>query len=251
MSEKTKFDKVSPWRLSKIKQNKYESSFIVFALIYFEYIEKLSLGPVLKYLSISWILWEQKYNMYANIIKLIWVESWRRRFPGKIGSPFCQCSPRLTRLSAVSNANTNYFLTRLDILRVILGICMIFHSHSHITWKQLISSHLEIKSFNEKTCGISVCFPAGTTFTQLSMSWLRPLLCHGEYTHNCKLKQFREMLLTNLPHKQHDVNDVIWKVPLWNVNIRRYLALCTLQFWWNLTNISFEGRHFNHCCALL
>ena len=94
-------------------------------------------------------------------------------------------------------------------------------------------------------------FFAGTTFPQLIMSWLRPLFCHGENTHDCKLKQFREMLLTNLIHKQHDVNDVIWRLPVWNVNIRPYLALCTLQFLWNLTNISFQGRPFNYCCALL
>ena len=35
--------------------------------------------------------------------------------------------------------------------------------------------------------------------------WLRPMLCYGEYTHDCKLKQFREMILTTLAHKQHDV----------------------------------------------
>jgi hypothetical protein len=32
-------------------------------------------------------------------------------------------------------------------------------------------------------------FPAGTTFTKLYVWWLRPLLCYGEYTHDCKLKQ--------------------------------------------------------------
>jgi hypothetical protein len=42
------------------------------------------------------------------------------------------CSARLTRLYAVSNANSNYFLTRLDILRVSLGIWMISYSHSRI-----------------------------------------------------------------------------------------------------------------------
>jgi hypothetical protein len=29
------------------------------------------------------------------------------------------------------------------------------------------------------------------------------------------------------------------------------LASCTLQFRYNLTKISFQGRHFNYCCALL
>ena len=56
VSEENKFDKGNIGRLSKTKQNENESSFTVFALIYFEYFEKLSLGPVLKYLSISWIL---------------------------------------------------------------------------------------------------------------------------------------------------------------------------------------------------
>ena len=27
------------------------------------------------------------------------------------------------------------------------------------------------------------------------MWWLRPLLCYGKYTYDCKLKKFREMLL--------------------------------------------------------
>ena len=54
------------------------------------------------------------------------------------------------------------------------------------------------------------------------------------------------MLLTTLAHNQHDVIDVIWRLPVWNVKIRHYLALCTLQFWSNLTEISFPGKHFNH-----
>ena len=33
-------------------------------------------------------------------------------------------------------------------------------------------------------------FPVGTTFTKLYVWWLRPLLCYGEYTHDCKLKQY-------------------------------------------------------------
>jgi hypothetical protein len=53
---------------------------------------------------------------------------------------------------------------------------------------------------------------------------LRPLLCYGEYTYNCKLKKIREMLLMTLAHNQHDVIDVIWRLPVWNVKIRRYLA---------------------------
>jgi hypothetical protein len=39
--------------------------------------------------------------------------------------------------------------------------------------------------------------------------WLRPLLCYGEYRYGCKLKQIREISLTNLAHNQHDVIDVI------------------------------------------
>ena len=78
--------------------------------------------------------------------------------------------------------------------------------------------------------------------------WLRPMLCYGEYTHDCKLKQFREMILTTLAHKQHDV---IWRLPVWNVKNRHYLASCTLQFGSNLTKISFQDRNFNYFCALL
>ena len=38
-------------------------------------------------------------------------------------------------------------------------------------------------------------------------NYLRPLLCYSEY--DCKLKKFREMLLTTLAHNQHDVIGVI------------------------------------------
>ena len=52
-------------------------------------------------------------------------------------------------------------------------------------------------------------FPAGTTFTQLYVLWLPPLLCYGEYTYDYKRKKICEMLLTTLAHNQHDVIDVI------------------------------------------
>jgi hypothetical protein len=42
------------------------------------------------------------------------------------------------------------------------------------------------------------------------------------------------MLSTTLAHNQHDIIDIIWRLPVWNVKIRRYLASCTLQFWYNL-----------------
>ena len=45
--------------------------------------------------------------------------------------------------------------------------------------------------------------------------------------------------------------NVIWRLPVWNVKIRRHLASCTLQFWSNLTKLRFQGKHFNyfvHCC---
>jgi hypothetical protein len=41
-------------------------------------------------------------------------------------------------------------------------------------------------------------FPAGTTFTQLYVWWLRPLWCYGEYTYDCQLQKFREMLYEDL-----------------------------------------------------
>ena len=72
-----------------------------------------------------------------------------------------------------------------------------------------------------------------------------------KYTYDCKLKTFREMLLTTLEPYQHDVIDVIWRLPVWNIKIRRYLASCTLQFWYNLTKISFQGNHFNYLCLFL
>jgi hypothetical protein len=108
--------------------------------------------------------------------------------------------------------------------------------------------------FHEINSGISHVryhfFPAGTTFTQLQVWWLRPLFIYSEYTYDCKLKKFREMLLTTLSHNQHNVIDVIWRLPVWNVKIRRYLASCTLHLWSNLTKICFQGRHFNYFCVL-
>jgi hypothetical protein len=60
------------------------------------------------------------------------------------------------------------------------------------------------------------------------------------------------MLLTTLEHNQHDAIDVIFKLPVWNVKIRRYLASCTLQVWrYNLTKISFQGKLLNYFCVLL
>jgi hypothetical protein len=68
--------------------------------------------------------------------------------------------------------------------------------------------------------------------------WLHPLLYYIEYTHDCKLKQFPEMLLTTLAHKQYDI---IRRLPVWNVKIKRYLASCMHQFWSNLL----RDRPFN------
>jgi hypothetical protein len=45
---------------------------------------------------------------------------------------------------------------------------------------------------------------------------------------------------------RHFVVDVIWRLSVWNVKIRRYLASCTLQFSSNLTKIIFQGKHFNY-----
>jgi hypothetical protein len=45
---------------------------------------------------------------------------------------------------------------------------------------------------------------------------------------------------------RHFVVDVIWRLPVWNVTIRCYLASCTLQFGSNLTKIIFQGKHFNY-----
>jgi hypothetical protein len=43
---------------------------------------------------------------------------------------------------------------------------------------------------------------------------------------------------------RHFVVDIIWRLPVWNVKIRRYLASCMLQFSSNLTKIIFQGKHF-------
>ena len=106
VSEKTKFDKDSLGRLSK-NHAKHLIWIVIYCLanIYVDYFEKWIQGSVLKYLSIYFIVWvwEHKYNMYANIIKLIWVET-----PSNRSSLF-QCSARLTRLSAVSNENSDFF----------------------------------------------------------------------------------------------------------------------------------------------
>jgi hypothetical protein len=60
-----------------------------------------------------------------------------------------------------------------------------------------------------------------------------------------------KILLTTLAHNQHDIIDVIWRLLVWNLKIRNYLASCTLQFLSNLTKISFQGKHFNYFCVLL
>ena len=137
----------------------------------------------------------------------------------------------------------------------------VLHSKSHCTqWSAITVCYYidrcELWGFiREINAGISHVkyqfFPTGTTFTKLQVWWLCPLLCYGEYTYDCKLKKFREMLLMTLAHNQHDVIDIIWRLPVWNIKIRRYLALCTLQFWLNLTKASFQGKHFNNFCALL
>jgi hypothetical protein len=72
--------------------------------------------------------------------------------------------------------------------------------------------------------------------------------CHELFL-NCKPTKIREMLLTTSAHNQHDVIDVIWRLPVWKAKIRHYLASCTLQMWSNLTKISFQGRHSNPLSA--
>jgi hypothetical protein len=45
---------------------------------------------------------------------------------------------------------------------------------------------------------------------------------------------------------RHFVVDVIWRLPVWNIKSRRYLASCMLQFGSNLTKIIFQGKHLNY-----
>ena len=47
-------------------------------------------------------------------------------------------------------------------------------------------------------------FPTELLLHNYVVWWLRPLLRYGKYTHDCKLKQFREMLLMTLTYKQHE-----------------------------------------------
>ena len=49
------------------------------------------------------------------------------------------------------------------------------------------------------------------------MWWLRPLLCYGEYTYDCKLKTLREMSLTTLTHNQHD-NILLYESEIWGAH---------------------------------
>jgi hypothetical protein len=75
-------------------------------------------------------------------------------------------------------------------------------------------------------------------------NWLLSQLCCSflvnTHTIASKLKKIREMLLTTLEHKQHDVIDVIWRLPVWNVKIRRYLASWFrrhILYWYNKINL--------------
>ena len=74
---------------------------------------------------------------------------------------------------------------------------------------------------------------------------------YNTHTIASKLKKTREMLLPTLEHNQHDVIDVIWKFPVWNVKIRCYLASCTVQVLYNLTKIKFQGKLFNYFCVFV
>jgi hypothetical protein len=99
------------------------------------------------------------------------------------------------------------------------------------------------------TCEISV-YPAGTTFTQLLVWWLRPLLCYGEYTYDCNWKKSTKCYWW-LWHITNMTSLTSWRLPVWNVNIRCYLASCTLQFWSNITKTSFQGKHLLFLCIVV
>jgi hypothetical protein len=88
----------------------------------------------------------------------------------------------------------------------------------------------------------NLCFFFNRLLSQLCCSFLvycennllfEEMISVKQWTYNThtiasKLKKIREMLLTTLKHNQHDVIDVIWRLPVWNVKIRRYLASCTV-----------------------
>jgi hypothetical protein len=101
------------------------------------------------------------------------------------------------------------------------------------------------------TCENISCFPPELLLHNYKCSGYVPG-CATVNTHTLvSWKEIREMSLTTLAHNQHDVIDVICRLPVWNVNIIRYLASCTLQFWSKLTKICFQGKHFNNVCVLL
>ena len=69
-----------------------------------------------------------------------------------------------------------------------------------------------------------------------------PFLFHSHYISLVKLP----FLFHSHYISHHFVVHAIWRLPVWNVKIRRYLASCTLQFESNLTKIIFQGKHFNY-----
>jgi hypothetical protein len=86
----------------------------------------------------------------------------------------------------------------------------------------------EILLHNYKCGGCIPCCVTANTHT--IVNWKNFAKCHWRLWHI----------------NQHDV---IWRLPVWNVKIRRHLASCMLQFWSNLTKISFQGKHFNYFCV--
>ena len=93
---------------------------------------------------------------------------------------------------------------------------------------------VELLLHNYKCGGYVPC--CVTVNTHTIVNWTNSTKCHWRIWH-----------ITNMTY----IIDIIWRLPVWNVKNRRYLASCTLQFWSNLTKISFQGKHFTYFCILL
>ena len=125
-------------------------------------------------------------------------------------------------------------IMELSIKHLLLGNYLCMNSGSSLTnW--IKSEGLYVKFVSELPSLYIHNFIKNTVFNPYnSYSWTSYLFStlntskkipkDIQYTYDCKLKKICEMLLTTLEHNQHDVIDVIWRLPVWNVKIRRYFG---------------------------
>ena len=150
-------------------------------------------------------------------------------------------------------------LCTLDTIHRFLFVTrLIINKTNKVQWGDFKLENVLVSLHSLKTMGLgSIIFKewrvtySWTSCLFSTLNTIKKIPKDIQYTYDCKLKTIREMLLTTLEHNQHDVIDVIWRLPVWNVKITRYLASCTLQVWYNLTRISFQGKLLNYFCVLL